>query len=206
MVNRSSQSSHRVACLVAGITALVALSACSSGDGDGGPDASETASAAPSAVDPAQLSSELLAQGVSASNDEPVAGADGTIKTGVDSTAPVRADVLSLARTHHGTLLRWRLSSPGGLVELAANPFNSLTFGDTENVALIDESRDVRLLPYRYRGEGDALCICSQIPLSLDTQGDILYGLYPALPDSATSVGIEIPGFPLIEKVAVTND
>lgn len=187
--------------------ALLALCACTGGDDGASGDGTPSDSQAANSVDPAQLSADLLNAGVAATEEDPIASSEGTVLNREREPTPARVDILSVARGPTGTLLRWRLSSPSGEIELDANAFDSRGAGDTESIALVAAAADTKLFPYGFRrGEETPLCICSNQPISVGPDGDILYGLYPTLPQGTTSVGVEIPGFALIENVAVTDD
>lgn len=211
-INRSSGAVRTTAAAVA-VVGLVVLSACT-GDkkkptpaSSGG---SQPAIASASAATPEQLSSTLLAAGAEAAGAKSVASGTGTVDIfGDKDTARLTAEILSVTRTPDGTLLVWTLSSPGGEVDLRLGFFATTVSGTSmTDVYLVDAGNDRRLKPYLHSPKGDGPgnrgCVCSGTPVTVGTEGEVLYGLYPALDDGVTSVAVEIPGFKPIPDVPVT--
>jgi hypothetical protein len=62
------------------------------------------------------------------------------------------------------------------------------------------------MLPYRTdTGAFETSCICSSLPRDVDAGGVDLYATYPSLDQSATTVDVAIPQFPVMQGVKVTR-
>lgn len=203
------QHSRPTAIVVPLIAALLVASCTAAGDDGETPEPGGTrfeGTPEPTAVDPEEVSAQLLSAGEEAL--EPVAEAEGAVRVydGTTGEAPAIAEILSVDRDARATRLVWRLSSRSGTIRLDPNTLRVDSGVDAQDVDLVDPQAQQRLKPYRYRDEINfAQCICSSVPIRLDERGQVLYGLYPPLGEGTSTVTVEIPGFPAIEDVPVSE-
>jgi len=177
------------------VLALIGLGACTSDGADPAPTSSSSADAAETWTS-TDLAAALFAAPATSGSLATVTGA-------VPSTAtpnPATVEVTEVRANSTSTLVRFTLRNvdePG-------------TF-DIRGITLIDTAATLRLQPYigRLANEltmGNPLCACSDAPLQMSKQGQLLSAVFPPLAASSTTVTLELLGFPLLENLTVTRD
>jgi len=193
------------AAAVALLMATALLTSCSGDDTPAGtPSSGAGASASPSSSGPSaaeKLTQQLLGDTTEA---PAVASASGTVEI-LGKRYQLVADVIAVRASASTTLLQWRLKSA------SADSTSSLGFWlsrpplfDSRRVTILDHAGNHALNPFTY-DENEHDCVCSTLPGSVDAQGEPLYGLYPPLAGSTTTVDITLPGFPAMKDVPVTR-
>lgn len=206
--DRVSAARRRGSALLVAVVAVVMLSACS-GDDDAQADAGTTghpggraASASPSGPSPAEKLTEQL---LGSTADEPAVASSQASVTILGESYQLVADVLEVRANSETTLLRWRLKSASGQATKSLGFWLSEPpLFDSRGITLLDRAGNHALSPFTYnKDEHD--CVCSQMPESVDGEGQPMYALYPPLDPSATTVDITLPGFPDMKDVPVTR-
>ena len=187
------------------------------GDGDGGgtstgepTEATPTTAGGRSALarDGEQVDRALL----DPADDLPaaVASAQGGVKSsGQAELLPAVAEIVAVEAGSHDILLRWRLRSAGGVLDvdaLSLSPGSRLGEA-TDAVVLVDPVGREEAGPFLYRTREGRLgaCVCSMAPVNVDERGQELTGLYPPFSTTPSHVDVHIPGFPPITGVPVTR-
>lgn len=139
-----------------------------------------------------------------------VASAQGSVETaGGPERVPAVAEIVAVEAGSDDILLRWRLRSAGGVVEVDVISLSAGSQrGDTTGgVVLVDPVSREEAGPYRYRTQDGSpgVCICSISPVNVDGRGQELSGLYPLFSTTPSQVDVRIPGFPPITGVPVTR-
>lgn len=176
----------------------LALTACTNDDEPRPPADGQTPSAAGSPADPArQLVESLFAEDV---QPTPAATVTGSLLVNGQPVSLI-VDILEVRAAESSTLLRWRLRSSTG--QEAASLSSTMArpgLFDTRGIVLRDAAGSRRLQPYTYEPEksdifmGDLGCACSTLPINVDAEGVLLYGVFPPLDPGATTVDVLMPG------------
>lgn len=176
----------------------LALTACNNNEEPRPPADGETPSAAASPADPARQ----LMEGLFAEDAQP---APATTVTGSllfnEKPVPVIVDIVEVRADESSTLLRCRMrSSTGQRVSTLSSTMARPGIFDTRGIVLRDAAGKARLQPYTYEAEsndvftGDPGCTCSTLPINVDAEGVLLYGVFPPLDPGATTVDVLMPG------------
>lgn len=135
----------------------------------------------------------------------------------VSGSVPDRVDDLQATITvtevlagASSTLVRFTLASTGSDIDIELDAFNSLAplTKDIRDIAIVDTAGGQRLQPFvgvSVALDDVSMCSCAGAPTGASASGQILSGIFPPLTDDATTIDVEIPGFPTIEAVAVTR-
>ena len=188
----------------AGVLLLAVVAVLGGCSDDGSPTAatSSTHGATPSSGGGAPK--EAMAE-LAAGPPEAVAQTTGTVKeNGTGKSVPARAEIVAVRAAAGSTVLWWRLSVPGGEIEVDSKPWSSRTVGDTDRVRIAVPSADLELSPGIWSPGMLRDCACSKVPHTVGPRGVELSALYPALPESATEAEVRIPGFEAV-RVPVTR-
>lgn len=200
---------------------VVALGGCSiSSASPDGEVASASEAATGSAVSPNQSSGDVDPSRTAASGRDVTAlsrdvlkraEADRAAATVIGSASAdergdtITLDVVSLTRTSDAVLLEFQLSSPTpdlniGVTTFADVRFNSVNF--VKVVFLEDTAGNTRYLPLFFDDGRDG-CVCPYLPLTLGPEPQILFAMFPPLPDAVTTVDVGlgesfvVPGIPV---------
>lgn len=194
--------------IVAGVLAVaLLLTGCSDDDE---PEARGGSSTPSAETDPAAVAARSLTEQVLGGEEapEPLATVTGALPV-TGGSAPVVVDVLEVRAATDSTLLRWRLRSPGAeRVRVYTSALSRPNRFDTRAVTLVDEAGRQRLQPFTFvpqKSELDLECVCSGLPDEVGETGALMYGLYPPLAPTATTVDVLIPGVQPARGVLVTR-
>ena len=189
---------------------LMAVLATVLGGGDerdgGGPGTSSATTAAGGPESALARDAEKLTRALLAPADDPapaVAAAQGTVQTNEEPRAqPAVAEILAVEVGPSSILLRWRLRSTAGSLDLDGLTFAPPTEPSSSSllgVALVDPVGRESVRPYVFRArEYGVSCVCSIVPVEIDRRGQELSGLYPLFTTAPAQVEVHIPGFPPI--------
>ncbi|QTE29961.1 hypothetical protein [Pengzhenrongella sicca] len=198
------------------VVVLAGLAACSSDD----PAPDPATSAASSDPDPTATDADPAWTGASLATalfDAPIAAAPLATVTGAlaSDTTPIPAtiEVTQVRASADSTLVTFTLKNVDDS-DPTVNPkaFNADQPGtfDIRGITLIDAVAKQRLQPYVGRPVDDLevglpLCACSDAPLQMSTEGQLLSAIFPPLDEGTKTVTLELVGFPLLEDLPVSR-
>jgi hypothetical protein len=200
-----------VALGAAALVTVVVLTGCT-GQDDPSPTGSGSARpAASESAGPSMTRAELekaVFEGESGGG-EVLGSADGAVPDPADPR-PARIDVTSVVADETSTTVRFTLvniQDTDPLLQLSAFNAQRPLANDIRDIALVDTAAQQRYQPYvgQLVGSDSTSCACSNAPLSMSTQGQLLSGIFPPLDPSTSTVTLEIPGFAPVEGLAVTR-
>jgi len=157
----------------------------------------------PPGPSPEELSADLL-QSAAAQARRPGLGTASAVSGDVQA-AEIVMELVSLERTSDATLLEFRLSSPTPGTPISVGSFESVRFQSPAFVSAL--YLDDRLGGTRYRplffDDYRNACTCPYLPLSIGPEPQLISALFPPLPESTTSVDVNLGDALVVTDVAV---
>lgn len=161
---------------------------------------------APAGPSPDELSADLL-EAAAAQARRPALGSASTVSSDVQS-AQIVLDVISVERTSDATLLEFRLSSPTPGTPISLGSFESVRFQSPAFVSAL--YLDDRLGGTRYRpllfDDYRGACTCPYLPLTVGPEPQLISAMFPPLPESTTTVDVNLADTLVVADVAVAAD
>ena len=124
---------------------------------------------------------------------------------------PAQLRVTEVMAGPNSTVLRFTLRGTGpapATVDLQAfNQARPLT-DDIRDIVLVDVAAERQLRPFVGVSAGDhdvSMCACADSPPEVGAEERSLSGVFPALAPNATTVTVQVPGFPPVPEVPVTR-
>jgi hypothetical protein len=202
------------AVVVVVLAVVVACSLHGSDKGTAQPPTSTTASTAPTdpATTRAMTREELQAAvfGGDVGSTTVLGQVDGAVYDSVDPH-PARIEVTEVTAFATSTLVRFtlvNLKDDDPLLSLEAFNRKTPLTHDIRDVAIVDTAGQQRYEPYVGVSTSDktvSLCTCAASPLGMSEVGQPLSATFPPIDPSATTLSLDVPGFPEIKDLPVTR-
>jgi hypothetical protein len=167
---------------------------------DGGPTGERTSTAA--GPGPEELSAELLERARAADRRPAVGSVSGEVEG-----ESVTMEVVSVRRTSDAVLAELRLSSDAPEVRIGVTTFNSPpleSISFVRGLTLDDEAGGTRYRPLVFDDGRDG-CVCPYLPLVLGPQAQTLQAMYPPLPESVTTVTVNLGDVLVVPDVEIED-
>jgi len=169
---------------------------------DGAATGDDDAPTTPSGPSPEEVSADVLEQAEAAAGRAAVASVSDEVEG-----ETVTLEVLSVRRTADGVLVDLRMSADSPEVRVGATTFNpppleSISF--VRGLTLDDRAGGTRYRPLVFDDGRDG-CVCPYLPLVLGPRPQSLQALYPPLPETVTSVDVNLGDVLVVPGVEIED-